>query len=793
MIENITKTDKIYCEVETTRIDWSDEKRSALRKELSVKYGIPMYHVDVQPSFIEYDADGNRITMTDNIITDIRDAKFQQNLFNEWLELKGIKDVDMNDILDIDAMINAKVDYNVYSKYKRYKFKHLRWSNYCSYGPDNFFDFTKLKGLVRLNSIPENQGGKTTFAIDLLRFTLFGQSKKSPNLADVFNDFNPSATEVMCEACIEIDGEDYIIRRTVKRPALNRRTAKSKCTQTIEYFKYLNGTYEEIENKVGESNNETKQFIIDAIGKPEDYDLVISATTRTLGDILELGQADKTRLFSKWMGLSMIEEKESIAKKLYKERIEPTLKSKMFDKVTLADEIESYQTINNDCNDIIESSEKQLGEANSRIEQLKEDEKQLFAKKKEVKEELSKIDVATVTAKINRLADEYRIKAAQKADNEKYIEDNKNVEYDEGLRNAKQTEINNLDVEMGILRGEVKSLKSEIENINTLISQGVCPTCKHPIDIAEQNGFIDEKNTLVEQKIAEGVKKKTEKDTLSVEVLKMMNDKSIVDERVRRSIKNEALSAEIENITIQGKECRRQLKEIEQNAENLRVNNEIDADIRTVEVAINTENGIKDRLIGDINRAKSTIDNNNKEIARRNELIEVLTKEEQIKRNWEIYKELVSKDGIVKLILKRALPILNAEVNRYLCGLCDFKNEISVDENGSVLMKLVFDDHKLDLGNASSGFESVMSALAIRTALASVSSLPLPSFVCFDEILDGVAVSNYDNVKELYERIAKNYDFILHISHNEAIADWHNQCITIVKDEERISKVEFNL
>jgi len=97
----------------------------------------------------------------------------------------------------------------------------------------------------------------------------------------------------------------------------------------------------------------------------------------------------------------------------------------------------------------------------------------------------------------------------------------------------------------------------------------------------------------------------------------------------------------------------------------------------------------------------------------------------------------------------------------------------------------------LDLGTSASGFESVMASLAIRHALASLASLSKPNFTTFDEILDGVAVSNYENVRQLYKRTVDNYDFILHITHNELISDWHNQTIKVVKDtKNNVSRIE---
>ena len=129
-----------------------------------------------------------------------------------------------------------------------------------------------------------------------------------------------------------------------------------------------------------------------------------------------------------------------------------------------------------------------------------------------------------------------------------------------------------------------------------------------------------------------------------------------------------------------------------------------------------------------------------------------MSEEEKIIRNWAIYQDMVGKNGIIKIVLKRALPILNNEISRLLNGLCDFNVEISVSDDNKVCM----------------------------------------DFTVYDEILDGVAVSNYDNVKELFNRMTKSYDFIIHITHNEMISDWHNGIITVTKDKNGISVIELN-
>ena len=314
----VNPTDKLIFDLEMFQIDFNEQKKETLRKEISEKYGVPLKNVEVNFVPITIDDKGDKISLASDVITNVQDPKFQEQLFAEYLEAKQINDVNFEDILTIDKKVNAFVDFDAYSKYKPYKIKYLKWNNYLSYGKDNYFDFTKLKGLVLLTGQPENTSGKTTLAIDLLRFALFGKAEKSPTLDSVFNSYLENETEVMVEAGIEIEGVDYVIRRTITRPAKSRRTAKSKAKQKVEYFKLINGNYEEIENCEGESGTQTNNIIRQTVGNIEDFDLVISATAYSLGNLLRMGQTDKGKLFSRWLGLLTIEEKEKIAKELWK-------------------------------------------------------------------------------------------------------------------------------------------------------------------------------------------------------------------------------------------------------------------------------------------------------------------------------------------------------------------------------------------------------------------------------------------------------------------------------------------
>ena len=409
MIENINPTDRLVFDLNMYQVDYNEQKIKSLRKEISEKYGVPLKNVEVNFNPITVKDDGSKISLASDIVNNIQDPKFQQKLFGEYIKMKDIKDANLDDIIKIDDVINAHVNFDAYSKYKSYKIKYAKWDNYLSYGKGNYFDFTKLKGLVLLNGEPENQCGKTTFAIDLLRFALFGKSPKCPTLDSVFNIYLEDETEAMVEVGIEIEGADYVIRRTITRPALKKRTARSKCKQKVEYFKTVNGSTELIENCEADSGTQTNNLIRETIGNVEDFNLVISATRKTLDNLLDMGQTDKGKLFSRWLGLLSIEEKEKIAKDEFK-KLSKDLLSNRYNKASLETEITDMNSVISSNNNKIIELEDKLNKSNERINGFNKEKNDIQSRRKEIKAELVKIDITTIENKLLSLENEKLIK-----------------------------------------------------------------------------------------------------------------------------------------------------------------------------------------------------------------------------------------------------------------------------------------------------------------------------------------------------------------------------------------------
>ena len=776
----VNPTDKLVFDLEMFQIDFNEQKKESLRKEISEKYGVPLKNVEVNFIPVTVDDKGDKISLASDIITNIQDPKFQQQLFEEYIKMKGIEDVDFDALINIDKKVNAFVDFDTYSKYKPYKVKYLKWDNYLSYGKDNYFDFTKLKGLVLLTGQPENTSGKTTLAIDLLRFALFGKAEKSPTLDSVFNTYLEKETEVKVEAGIEIDGIDYVIRRTITRPSLKKRSAKSKAKQKVEYFKLLNGNYEEIENCEGESGTQTNNIIKETVGNIEDFDLVISATAYTLGNLLRMGQTDKGKLFSRWLGLLSIEEKEKIAKDLWKKESQQLI-SNRYNKATLEYEINDMKIVIENDNKLIISSQDKMNVANENIEKLNKQKIDIIKNRKQIKENLIKADVATIENKTKYLNDDLAInRSKMSVKKERYMQI-KDVVFDVELYNKKKEEQRNIDIEQAELRTKIATIKEDIKRINNLVEKKTCPTCGHEIDIIEQNGFIEKDRQQIKELTEKGVANKAKLDAILKEIAEMEQKRVEENELNRLKPEMSAIKVQIDNIKLQLAELSRQKEEIETNKENIRYNNEIDNKIRLVDEHIRVETNIKEQQIREIQNYKNEITLYTKEIENRDKIIVKLTEEEKVVRDWNIYQELVGKNGIIKIVLKRALPILNNEVSRLIDGLCDFEVILSIDDNNKICIDLVRDGVKMDLGVAASGWEGTVSSLALRFALSNICSLPRPNFSVWDEILSGVSSENVENIFNLFRRINHYYDFIIHICHDNSLSEYHDTTIMVEK------------
>ena len=747
------------------------------------KYGISEKNVSVECVFTNTNNTSGDIALNSENIKSIQDPNFQHELFKQYLVDNEVEGYDWDALMQIDSRVNALIDYNLYEKSKKYSIKWMKWKNFLSYGPDNYFDFTKLHGLVLLRGEPANKSGKSTFAYDLLHFLLFGRTKsgKSDNLAGMFNSYLPQETELFVEGCICIDGNDYVIKRTLTRAAKSKKSIRT-ASQKVEYYRILdNGSYTELtnadnENLQGSSTTETSKIITEAIGDESDFDLIISANAKDLDDLISMKEGDRGSLLTRWIGLSCIEDKDEVARKIFNEEIKKQPYSLMYDRVTLRNEIDTLNAENIELTNSVETRKLHIAECEKKISDYTKNKEVLIASKRKLSDDIpNNVDINTLQNLMNQIVEQGKVSNSQLKDAEIKLADFGDISYSE-------EEYKKLQREKEIVIENISSIKSQISRLkqdNADLKNGEkCPTCGRPYDNVDNSPKIKANEEKIATLISEGTElgKKREFLTESINGLdvlrKRVNEKNSLEVSIAR------LKYTVESQRGKYKEYRDIVRKLQDNEEAIKANNAIDAQVNVINETIKTETRIKDSETGAKTIEEQKIKSNEGLIADKESYILKLIAEETAKKNWAQYLKLIGKDGISKMVLKKTLPIINAELSNLLSDVADFDVEVSIDEKNSVNFWIIRDDVKNKL-SAASGLEKTQAALALRVVLGNMSRLSKPPFVLFDEVLGTVAKENYDDMKKLYDKIVKNYDFILHICHIDL--DWYNQVVTVKK------------
>lgn len=789
MIETNPKN-KVKIHWNVSPYDYSKDKEKEIVSAASKKYSIPKENIVVVPNFITLNESGESESITGKVIDDIQDPSFQQKLFKEYLKINNITDCDFDYIVGIDKDINGRIDYQAYDKLKKFKLKWIRFDNFQSYGKDNFFDFTTLKGLVLLNGQPANQSGKTTFAVDLLHFLLFGKTSKAKVQEDIFNKYLKEETNVVVEGCFNINGEDYIIKRTLSRPKLGKRTEKSKVTQKVDYYRVIGDKKEElddfVEMETGEDTRSTNKIIKESIGREDDFDLIMCITGSNLNSLIDEKPTDRGRLFSRWVGLLPLEEKNEIAREKYNSEIKPSLLSNKYDREVLKQEIEAYKVEIKE----LKKSNTSLSEENTKcdkeIASLEESRNTLLTAKEQIDNDVLKIDKSTIESRMKSIIDEGKTK---KYELEKLLGEISEI----GNVSFSVEEYDNIVDERSKAMMEQQSKRSEAIRIKNLIEQlkkgEYCPTCGKKLDNVDNQKQISEQTRIYDELVVEGKKVTSDVNRLNELVEAKKGDRDKYNRLNKLNTQKPIIELNIERLRSEYIELNNLKKEYEKNASAIEKNNAIDISIRNTDANIRAKREVRDSNIKTITQNNSNISSYEKEIKEREDIVKKICDEEKVVYNWKVYLDMVGKNGISKMVMRKTLPIVNARLSQLLDDVCDFDVNVDVNSRNEITFNIVRNGVVADL-NSGSGFERTASALALRTVLADISTIPQMNFLVLDEILSGVAFDNYENIFSLINKSLKSYDFAFFITHVDAVKEYAESTVTI-KKENNVSRLLF--
>ena len=781
----IGKNAKVSIKWETQPTNYTKEAENNAIVKAAKKYGLDEKQITLIPVF-NTEVNGKLLSLAEDSDFEILDPKFQLSLYKTYMEENNITDIPFEEIEKVDSMINSLIDYDSYEKNRRYKIKSIRWDNFLSYGEGNYIDLTQYHGLIHLNGEPANQSGKSTFANDLIRFALFGKTKsgKADKFEDYFNKYLPDNNEVSVAVILEIGGEEYCIRRKLIRPDRDKKTRQIQ--NSVEYFKVgPNGVYEKLvdvkdddkaNNLQGESITKTNKIIKETIGSEKDFDLIVSADSKDLDELISMKEADRGRTLSRWTGLSILEDKEKKAKEVWSESISKGRLCDRYNRETLKNEITDIEKENVENEKTITMNTEKINICVTKIANLKSERDQLLIKKKPIDASISGVDLHTLDRTLEKIKDDGLKKRAREEQLKKEIAEIGDVEIDQELKASITTELSNCLTKLGEVAGRVKMLTKEIE---TLTKKEVCEHSKQKCPYLDNTKVINEKTAEKEQLTSEGIELKAKRDKLKVQIEEMERKFKLYQEKSNKELELTALINEIKLLQNTYKEKYDIKKKLTENENIIRENNEIDAKIRVLDASIDAEDKIRIGFTEDNVALKKDIEVNERDIAEKKKIISQIEKEQETEKVWNLYFRMVGKDGVGKSVLNLLLPKINARLKTLLEDIADFDVQVDIDFKNDIQFWLVRDDTKMKLA-AASGYERTMAGLALRHVLGQISSLSKPPFLLLDEILGGVAKENYDGIKKLYDKIVPAYDFVFHITHLN-LEDWHDGIITVQK------------
>ena len=759
------------------QVVWEDGAENFTQERIkSVKQYFGKKYSTTNVNIITKTKQSQEVNHTVDVSMNIMDKNYQRELMRGFLVSKNNGDY-FDEIVKIDDVVDNKlaqgdVDVNPFQKWY---IKKIHFSNFLSYGENQTLDFEKCNGITVVESDPPNFGGKTVLTVDLLLFLFFNTTTKTQKAEEIFNRFR-NDDKVSVRGEVVIDGDDYVISRTIERKMSKKGEWNVKTD--LDFVKKLaDGTYQ---NFVGEQRRETEKFIKNSIGEMDDFLMTILTTSSNLEELIDAKPTARGQVLSRFMGLEFLKRKEEAAKEVVSEFTKGML-SNVYNTETLKQEIEDNQAL---IKEIQEDSEKtivELKEVDERLSTGQEFKDGLLnAKHTDIDQELVKLNPLNLKSDITNLEGEKeRIEGQIKG----VIVKEPSSYYHEDQHDKIRREISDKNIEKSTIQIKLEGIESLVKSLEGGVK---CEHCGIELINAELN----------KAKIAQKDELMASLNKVSVELVALEEkEKSFTqlkkdfEEYEKNKLIKEKLEVGLEAQVLKIERAKDTLKRYEQSQEKIKSNQEIDAKLIKAQMRIDELINKKRELDRKITQNGNVVNNSTDKIVKNQDLIEKIKLEFEREKLFKIYLELYGKNGISKIIMKTMMPIINEELQRLLQDSSYFNLEIRINDKNEVEFIMIDNSTGIEKLMASgSGYERTIASMALRAVLSKICSLPKPNVIIWDEIFGKISNDNLELVGEFFSKIKEYFEKIFVITHNPLVSNWADNIVKI-KKEENISKI----
>ncbi|AXY81234.1 putative exonuclease [Aerococcus phage vB_AviM_AVP] len=650
-----------------------------------------------------------------------------------------------------------------------FKFKKIKAKNFLSY-KDLELDLDK-RGLILVegknltNSAFLSNGSAKSSLLSTVTYALYGKTEKGQTADEVVN--NKVGKDTSVKLYFDVDEQAYRIERY-------RKDKKNK--NQVKLFK----GNDEIKTN---SAKETNQRILDLFGI--DYSAYINS--------ISIGQGSETS-FSDATDKQKKEILENVANIAIYARAQEVAKQKVTDTQTnLAEyknKLANYESEKDKFETLKQSEQDKYDNAMSYYSSAQELLNEAEGKYKDLVEK----------ANLDTLNDQ-RDKLLYEREGIKYLIDNKEPKRTFTLDTSEyENKISELQIILNKFSAEKMSKENEVNNLkvsyNSFNTATVCPTCGSPLDpthaLNEQEKIINQVSKIKEYitQLEGGISMTNKKITEAKQELqdKQTEFNEFVADRDR----------EYDSIVAVNQKAyfdkQQEVNNIQSQID--KVNNDIQNAYNTMEhYRWDLEKREQPNPPYDYKEELDKLEKDNKENM---EKVDKLTDD---MLEYEQVVKMYSNSGVRSIVLDNITPYLNEQANKYLAILAGSTIQINLTTQKENKDGSISDKFEVEVYNASGGSDYKSASAGERKRIDLAISFALQDLVIkqnntsvnllmLDEVFENLDEVANENVITLLEEKAKEVESIFVITHNEQLKGLFSNKVTVVKEQDGISKLE---
>lgn len=735
--------------------------------------------------------------MTDTLrVEDLRDISIQESLIKRYLKDYQPSPQLMKRVLDLNAKYNKVAEENEeVSRNVNWRFRSIEFENLFNYGEGNSINFDKLEGIVGI--FGKNFSGKSSI-IDSMLYTVFNSTSK--NDRKTVNIINQNKKTAYGRIKLSAGDRDFYITRNSEKYPKKLKGVSTTEARTKTDFTCYDHKFKEERSLNGLTRNETDKNIRKMFGTLDDF--LYSSMSSQLDSLsfIKEGSTRRKEILAKFLDLEFFETKFKLAK----EDVSITKGAlKKLEGRDFISEIAEAQASLDESNEKLLLKRKICESCKEAIKEHKENINIIEERISSIPAEI--IDIVKVRRKLSNkknqiisIRDQNIEYAKERKKDQKEYEMIINFlsEFDEKSLYNKQKNlddlyslIRNLEENLHRERGDLSNNQKRVTLLEGIPCGSAYPKCKFIRDAYVSKAHIPANEKKIEEIEIEktGINSRIQK--INPEKVKSQIEKyhEIVDK------KNE-LSNSVTTYDLKMEKNMSALKDLMAGVELLDNKiSEYELNKDAIENLEKLNSGLEDLKFKQgesearFEKCSEEVLDFYKIIGSLEQKIKHLEEERQSFKDleeefsaYDLYMRSMHANGIAFDVIRRKLPVINEEIAKILANIVDF--EVFFEDDGKRLDIFIkhesYEPRPLEMG---SGAEKTISAMAIRLALLSVSSLPKSDIFILDEPGTALDEDNMQGFIDILSIIRAYFKTVLLISHLDTLKDCVDMQIEIDK------------